>query len=226
MKPRYHCPCSTPVRPGENKAIYRGTVPTKIDRVLTFTVFPRCSPGHGPGSITVSSRCRPVCPGFSTVHSGGFPIHPGGVPVHPGGVPVHPGPATVLLWCLPVLKMLATGTEQDSGSPRCHPGYPRFAPDHPGLSRSSPIAITVCDGVAPVTRFLTSPPVRPGSMLTIQYNREGSPVYPGSSRIDTVALRFYPGSSRFIPVYHDLSNRGEPGKSTGTVRTYSLIKSP
>ena len=31
-----------------------GTVPTKFDRVLTVTVLPRCSPGLGPNSTTVS----------------------------------------------------------------------------------------------------------------------------------------------------------------------------
>ena len=47
--------------------------------------------------------------------------------------------------------------------------------------------------------FLT---VRPSCI-----NRVGSPVYLCSSRFATVALRFYPGSSRFIPVYSGLSNR-------------------
>ena len=37
----------------------------------------------------------------------------GGVPVHPSGVPVHPGPDTIMLRCLPVLKMLATGVNLD-----------------------------------------------------------------------------------------------------------------
>ena len=70
--------------------INRGTVPTKIDRVHTATVLSRCSPGLGPGSTTVSSRCRPVCLGFTTVKPSSVPVHAGGVPV-----PVPPGDTPV-----------------------------------------------------------------------------------------------------------------------------------
>ena len=41
--------------------------------------------------------------------------------VCPGGVPVYSGEA-------PIYARIT----------RCHPGYPRFMPDHPPLSRSSP----------------------------------------------------------------------------------------
>ena len=97
--------------------INRGIIPTKIDRVLTVTVLPRCSPGFGPGSTTVSSRYRPLCPGFTmftTVASRFIPVCRGGVPVQPGVDPMTAGPATVLPRCLPVLKMLATGVNRDA----------------------------------------------------------------------------------------------------------------
>ena len=41
-------------------------------------------------------------------------------------------------------------------------------------------------------------------------------IQPGSPRFATVATRFYPGSSRFIPGYPGLSNLGEQGCLTGT----------
>ena len=79
--------------------INRGTVSTKIDRVLTITVVPRGSPGFGPGSIRVSSRFRLVCPGSSTVHPGSLSVQLGSSWWHPSSP----------LWCL--------------GSPWCHHGY-------------------------------------------------------------------------------------------------------
>ena len=95
------------VKTSRYTVIHRGNYPSKIDCVLTVTTLPRCSPGLGPGSITVSPRCRQVCPGFTTVHSGS-------VPIHPGGVPVYPGPATVMPRCLLVLKMLAIRVNRDT----------------------------------------------------------------------------------------------------------------
>ena len=71
----------------------------------------RCYPGLVPSSTKMSSQCRPVCHGFTTVK--------------PGRIPVHPGDCRF-------------------------PGYPQFAQDYLGLSRLSPGAIMVCNGVAPV----------------------------------------------------------------------------
>ena len=85
-------PWFAPVNTNRYTMINRGTVPTIIDRVLTTTVLSRCSPGLGPGSTTVSSQCRPVCLGLTTVKPSSVPFHPGGIPVHPGGVPVTAGP--------------------------------------------------------------------------------------------------------------------------------------
>ena len=106
-------PRFAPVKTSMYTVMKRDTVPTKNDRVLTVTVLPRCNPCLGPGSITVSSRCRPVSPGITTVHPGTVPIHTGGIPVHPGGVPDHPSGARVIFWCLPALKTIATGVNRD-----------------------------------------------------------------------------------------------------------------
>ena len=92
-------PQFAPVKTSRYTVINRGTVPTKIDHVLIITVLPGCSHGLGPGSIVVSSRCRPVCPGFTTVC--------------PGGVPVCPSPATVFA-CI------------ENVSNRVRPRSPRF----------------------------------------------------------------------------------------------------
>ena len=127
--------------------INRGTIPNKIDHVLTVTVLPRCSPGLVPSS-------------------------PRWHPVHPNGIPVTDGHDTVVPRCLSVLKIIVTGVSREAtsltwwcpGSPewssgealicagiaRCRPSYPRFAQDYPRLSWSSPSAIMVCHSVAPV----------------------------------------------------------------------------
>ena len=182
--------------------INRGTVPTKIDRVLTVTVLPRCSPGLSPGSITMSSRCRPVC----------VPIHPVVVPVHPGGVPVHLGPATDMSRCLPVLVNQPDCTGLNRKASRVNPRKPwlivaKFlkpvcpggVPVHPGGVPVHPGAVSVQPGADTVThglrRIITVSPrfnsvfdISPGSpwispvLFNILYNREGSPVYPGSPR--------------------------------------------
>ena len=96
-------------------------------------------------SITVSSRCRLVCPGFTTVH-------PGSVLIHPGGVTVHPDPASVMPRCLPVLKMLANGVNRDgtginwdaTGVKRDHILKSRFAPM---ASWFTPVPLRLCPGL-------------------------------------------------------------------------------
>ena len=73
LKPRSHCPGSTPVCPGEGKPVYRhkpGNIFLKNDFVLTFPVLPRCSYGfrnEGPRWSHGSSR---FYPGFIPVHAG------------------------------------------------------------------------------------------------------------------------------------------------------------
>ena len=86
---------------------------------------------------------------------------------------------------------------------RC-PHCLRFAPGRPGLSRSSPDAITVSHVVAPV---LPGFDISHGSpwfapvVLNILCHREGSPVYPDFSWFATVLSRFVtvrPGLPWFI----------------------------
>ena len=68
IKPRSHCPGSTPMKTSQvYSAINRGIVLTKIRHVLTVTVLSRCNPGLVPSSTMVLSRCMPVCPDFTTV---------------------------------------------------------------------------------------------------------------------------------------------------------------
>ena len=114
VKPRSHCPGSTPVCPGEGKPVYRhkpGIIFLKNDFVLTFPVLPRCSYGfrnegprwsHGssrfyPGFIPVSpgSTCTTVRPGVAPVVHGAVPVTAGRVTVCAGGVTVLPRFATV-----------------------------------------------------------------------------------------------------------------------------------
>ena len=140
--------------------INQGTVPTKIDCVLSHG-FPQCSPCLGPGSTTVSSRRRPVRPAFTTVkpgsvpvhacdipvHADGVPVHAVGVPVHAGGVPVHPGAAMVTAGTATVLEMFSIRTNSDSkvvnrevtgvtganrGPPFAKPNCLDGVPVHPG----------------------------------------------------------------------------------------------
>ena len=145
--------------------VNRGTIPTKmIDRVLTVTVFPRCSPGPGPGSIMVQAGVSRFYNGSNPVASRFTPVAHRFTPVasrfRHGYVPEFAG----------IIRgqILKAGSPQwrpgsprwSPGSPRCRSGYPRFAPDHLGLSRSIPGAITVSPRFKPVS---TSLPVRPGS---------------------------------------------------------------
>ena len=114
--------------------INRETVPTKTDRVLKATVLPRCSPGLDPGSTTVSSRCRPMCTGFTTVTPGFTLVVYGGVAVTSR---LSPG----------VLKKIETGMNLDTtGCPRLVTidiGLPRFYSLNPSMYYS--IAITVME---------------------------------------------------------------------------------
>ena len=125
--------------------INRGTV--KNDRFLTVTVLPGCSPGLVPGSNTVSSQYRPVCPGFTTVK-------PSFNPVVYLGILVTAFHTTVMHLCLPELIMITTEVNQDTTGAIC---------GTPCLSRYSPSGITVCPGIGtffPIV--LTYLPVCPG----------------------------------------------------------------
>ena len=194
----------------------RGTVPTKIYRVLTVMVLPRCSPGFGPGSTTVSSRCRPVCPGFTTVH-------PGSIPVHPGGFPVHPGPATVMPRCLPVLIMLATGVNRDgtrvnrdaTGLNRDAIGANRGKPWPNSQSRFVPVAsrFTPVESRFPTVQFRFIPV--PSRLPT---------VCAGSSRFITVESRCYHGLSRCRPGFYISSVH--PGSPRCIKHFDTIVKAP
>ena len=64
-------PVLTPVWTGEDKPIYRvGNYFYKNDRVFTETVLHRVN--------TLSSQCRPACPGFTTVKLTVIPVVYGG----------------------------------------------------------------------------------------------------------------------------------------------------
>ena len=112
VKPRSHCPGSTPVCPGEGKPVYRhkpGIIFLKNDFVLTFPVLPRCSYGfrnEGPrwshGSSQFYPGFIPVSPGSTTVRPGVAPVVHGAVPVTAGRVTVCAGGVTVLPRFVPV----------------------------------------------------------------------------------------------------------------------------
>ena len=119
LKPRSHCPGSTPVCPGEDKPVYRhkpGIIFLKNDFVLTFPVLPRCSYGfrnEGPRWSHGSSR---FYPGFIPVSPGSTTVRPGVAPVVHGAVPVTAGRVTVCVGGVTVLPRFAT----------VRPGLPRF----------------------------------------------------------------------------------------------------
>ena len=159
-------------------------------------VLPRCSPNLVPGSTTVSSRCRLMCPGFTY----------GKVRWRPGLSRWRDGLATVMPRCLPVLKMIAAGVNRDAtginrdatvanwGEPWPNCLSRRFLPDcapvHPCEDRFVPEQ----PGVIPVTHGLHQ-------IIPVYHGR-----VPVLSRFVTVSPRFYsnfyisPASPRFAPV--------------------------
>ena len=125
---------------------------------------------------------------------------------HKSGELRCPATALIFLCCLSMqqnpLKSLTRVCPSEAqvcaGIARCHPGNPRFTPDHPGISR---LRLWWYHSLAPLSLFALV-----ALYILIQPRR-----LPDSSRLTTRALWFYPCLSQFILVYHGLSNRDELG---------------
>ena len=129
----------------------------------------------------VLSRCRPICPGFTTVKPGSISVHPGGVS---GSHRLRPGDCRSRHGYAPVFA----GIENDSNV--VEPGRHRGEPEHHQVKRGSPWQV-----LRPV--FPGGVPVHPGG---VPVKPDAVPVHPGPVLVTHGLLWIIPVCHGRVPV--------------------------